>query len=208
MAGLTFRYPFGMVSQAPSSQTSMVFESRGMPSHIKNAVKMIQPFYSENATVDKARAFWNAFERATDGLDEQLRLNAFRECLKGKTGEDWWTYSRISDFETLRVRFYKCAVKYEEPRRTNRGFRTGGERRASHSPFAAQVLKRQAQSSRKKKKPGCPSENFLCTSSRPSPRPLPATLLATPTLVLVGELFASKLLMSSRVRGTARCTRR
>ncbi|KAG3172775.1 hypothetical protein PC128_g18440 [Phytophthora cactorum] len=58
----------------------------GIPSHIKNAVKMIQPFYSENATVEKAKSFWNAFERATVGLDEQLRLSAFRECLKGKTG--------------------------------------------------------------------------------------------------------------------------
>jgi len=56
--------------------------------------------------VDRARALWNAFVRATKGLEEQLRINAFRECLKGTTGEDWWAYSRISDFETLCVRFY------------------------------------------------------------------------------------------------------
>ncbi|KAG2800208.1 hypothetical protein PC129_g19609 [Phytophthora cactorum] len=77
-----------------------------MPSHIKNAVKMIQPFCSENATVEKAKSFWNAFERATVGLDEQLRLSAFRECLKGKTGENWRMYSQINDFETLRTRFH------------------------------------------------------------------------------------------------------
>lgn len=44
--------------------------------------------------------------RATEGLDEQLRLRAFRECLKGKPGTDWWTNSKIEDFATLRVRFY------------------------------------------------------------------------------------------------------
>ncbi|KAE9302125.1 hypothetical protein PR003_g22356 [Phytophthora rubi] len=78
----------------------------GMPQHIKNAVRMIQPFYSDNTTVDKARAFWDAFVRATAGLDEPLRLSAFRECLKGKSGEEWWMYSRIEDFETLRIRFH------------------------------------------------------------------------------------------------------
>ncbi|KAE8952829.1 hypothetical protein PR001_g33132, partial [Phytophthora rubi] len=82
----------------------------GMPSRIKNAVKMIQPFYSEGSTVEKARAFWNAFERATVGLEEQLRLSAFRECLKGKTAEDWWMYSLIPDFETLRTRFHNQVV--------------------------------------------------------------------------------------------------
>ncbi|KAE9286946.1 hypothetical protein PF001_g21209 [Phytophthora fragariae] len=67
---------------------------------------MIQPFYTDNSTVDKARAFWDALELATVGLDETLRLSAFRECLKGKSGEEWWMCSRIDDFETLRVRFH------------------------------------------------------------------------------------------------------
>ncbi|KAE9200826.1 hypothetical protein PF005_g15200 [Phytophthora fragariae] len=58
---------------------------------------------TENSTVDKTRAFWDAFERATVGLDESLRLSAFRECLKGKPGEEWWMYSKIEDFETLRA---------------------------------------------------------------------------------------------------------
>ncbi|KAE9085617.1 hypothetical protein PF010_g20390 [Phytophthora fragariae] len=59
----------------------------GMPSNIRNAIKMIQPFYSDSTTVDKARTFRNAFERATEGLEDALRLSAFRECLKGKAGE-------------------------------------------------------------------------------------------------------------------------
>ncbi|KAE9218437.1 hypothetical protein PF004_g13857 [Phytophthora fragariae] len=80
--------------------------SYGMPSRIKNAVKMIQPFYSDSASVDKARTFWDAFDRAIEGLEDALRLSAFRECLKGKAGEQWWMYSQIHDFETLRTRLH------------------------------------------------------------------------------------------------------
>ncbi|OWZ00385.1 hypothetical protein PHMEG_00028435 [Phytophthora megakarya] len=67
---------------------------------------MIQPFYFEGATVEKDRSFWDAFERATVGLKDAVRLNAFRVLLKGKTGVDWWMHSRIDDFDTLRTRFY------------------------------------------------------------------------------------------------------
>ncbi|KAE9034825.1 hypothetical protein PR002_g7901 [Phytophthora rubi] len=97
------------VTNAPTPATgtaATAYRFSGMPSPIKNAVRMVQPFNSKNSTVDKARAFWDAFERATVGLDESLRLSAFRECLKGKPGEEWWMYSKIEDFETLRVRFH------------------------------------------------------------------------------------------------------
>ncbi|KAE9113270.1 hypothetical protein PF010_g10137, partial [Phytophthora fragariae] len=53
----------------------------GMPSSIKNAFRMIQPFYSDGATIEKARAFWDSFEMATVGLSDTIRLSAFRECL-------------------------------------------------------------------------------------------------------------------------------
>ncbi|GMF41873.1 unnamed protein product [Phytophthora fragariaefolia] len=59
----------------------------GMPSHIKNAVKMIPPFYSENSTVEKARAFWNSFYCATVGLVEPLRLSTFRDCSRARLAE-------------------------------------------------------------------------------------------------------------------------
>ncbi|KAE8903249.1 hypothetical protein PF007_g25626 [Phytophthora fragariae] len=101
----------------------------GMPSRIKNAVKMIQPFYSEGSTVEKARAFWNAFERATVGLEEQQRLSAFRECLKGKTAEDWWMYSLIPGFETLRTRFHNhfvCLTPLQMIERVKNAKRTRG----------------------------------------------------------------------------------
>ncbi|KAE9052764.1 hypothetical protein PF010_g33108, partial [Phytophthora fragariae] len=90
---------------------------------------MIQPFYSEGSTVEKARAFWNAFERATVGLEEQLRLSAFRECLKGKTAEDWWMYSLFPDFETLRTRFHNqfvCLTPLQMIERLKNAKRTKG----------------------------------------------------------------------------------
>ncbi|ETN06451.1 hypothetical protein PPTG_13775 [Phytophthora nicotianae INRA-310] len=55
------------------------YASYGMPSHIKSAVRMIQPFYSDVSLVEKKKTFWEAFERTTKGLSEPLRLSAFRE---------------------------------------------------------------------------------------------------------------------------------
>ncbi|ETO71427.1 hypothetical protein F444_12245 [Phytophthora nicotianae P1976] len=55
------------------------YASYGMSSHIKSAVRMIQPFYSDVSLVEKKRTFWEAFERTTKGLSEPLRLSAFRE---------------------------------------------------------------------------------------------------------------------------------
>ncbi|KAI9982010.1 hypothetical protein PInf_009798 [Phytophthora infestans] len=95
-------YASGYSHPAPS--TAVV--PFGMPTNIRNAIRMIQPFYSDGASVEKAKTFWDSFERATVGLEESIRLSAFRECLKGKTGEDWWTYSRINSFDTLRTRFH------------------------------------------------------------------------------------------------------
>ncbi|GMF45766.1 unnamed protein product [Phytophthora fragariaefolia] len=69
----------------------------GMPSTIKNTIRMIQPFYSDSASVDKARTFWNAFVRATEGLDDALRLNPSPdditlkddEAFEGMSAEVW-----------------------------------------------------------------------------------------------------------------------
>ncbi|KAE9018352.1 hypothetical protein PF011_g6296 [Phytophthora fragariae] len=119
--------PGGQVQS--STGATIVTSYGGMPSRIKNAVKMIQPFYSDGSTVEKARAFWNAFERATVGLEEQLRLSAFRECLKGKTAEEWWMYSMIPDFETLRTRFHNqfvCLTPLQMIERLKNAKRTKG----------------------------------------------------------------------------------
>ncbi|KAG3086010.1 hypothetical protein PI124_g18363 [Phytophthora idaei] len=77
----------------------------GMPSCVKNAVRMIQSFYSDTSTVEKSQSFWNASVRASTCLNETARLSVFRECLKGKTGENRWMYSPINEFETLRRGF-------------------------------------------------------------------------------------------------------
>ncbi|KAE9010896.1 hypothetical protein PR003_g15513 [Phytophthora rubi] len=101
----------------------------GVPSHIKNAIKMIPPFYSDGSTVEKARAFWNTFERATVGLDETLRLSAFRERLRGKSGEEWWLHSKITDFMTLQIRFYNqfvCLTPLQVMERLSTAKRTRG----------------------------------------------------------------------------------
>ncbi|KAG2775410.1 hypothetical protein PC129_g20339 [Phytophthora cactorum] len=37
----------------------------GMLSHIKNAVRMIQPFYSDESSAEKVMALWGALERVT-----------------------------------------------------------------------------------------------------------------------------------------------
>ncbi|KAE9001515.1 hypothetical protein PR001_g18498 [Phytophthora rubi] len=118
----------GSATQAFTATTTVTAYG-GMPSRIKNAVKMIQPFYSDESTVEKERAFWNAFERATVGLEEQLRLSAFRGCLKGKTTEDWWMYSIIPDFETLRTRFHNqfvCLTPLQMIERLKNAKRTRG----------------------------------------------------------------------------------
>lgn len=69
------------------SVATMPFDSRyeyGMPSSINNTVRMIQPFYSDDATVEKARPFRVTFERATLGMNATFRLSAFRDFVMGK----------------------------------------------------------------------------------------------------------------------------
>ncbi|OWZ03594.1 LOW QUALITY PROTEIN: hypothetical protein PHMEG_00024645 [Phytophthora megakarya] len=56
----------------------------GIPTELWNAVKVIIPFYSDNATNERAAAFWRSFEKCTNGMNDDLRLTAFEQCLKGK----------------------------------------------------------------------------------------------------------------------------
>eukprot|EP00644_Phytophthora_capsici_P008768 jgi/Phyca11/131854/e_gw1.118.16.1 len=78
----------------------------GIPTELRNAVKVIVPFYSDTATSERAAAFWSSFERCTYGMDDQMRLTAFEQCLMGKVDQAWWYNSVIRDFETLRVKLY------------------------------------------------------------------------------------------------------
>ncbi|KAI9992671.1 hypothetical protein PInf_014827 [Phytophthora infestans] len=78
----------------------------GIPNELRNAVKVAVPFYSDTATSERAAAFWRSFEKCTMGMDDQMRLTAFEQCLKGKKGQEWWYNSRIDSFELLRSRFH------------------------------------------------------------------------------------------------------
>ncbi|EEY61734.1 uncharacterized protein PITG_22426, partial [Phytophthora infestans T30-4] len=73
----------------------------GIPTELRNAVKAIVSFYSETATYKRAAAFWRSFDRCMLGLDAQMRLTAFEQCLKGTLGQEWCYNARINDFETL-----------------------------------------------------------------------------------------------------------
>ncbi|KAG2800803.1 hypothetical protein PC112_g20312 [Phytophthora cactorum] len=78
----------------------------GIPTELRNAVKVIVPFYSDTATSERAAAFWRSFEKCAYGMDGQMGLTAFAQCLKGKVGQEWWYNSRIDSFEALRLRFH------------------------------------------------------------------------------------------------------
>jgi hypothetical protein len=78
----------------------------GVPNELRNAVKVIVPFHSESASSERAAAFWRSLEKCTFGMDDQMRLTAFEQCLKGKVGLEWWYNSQIDSFEALRVRFH------------------------------------------------------------------------------------------------------
>ncbi|KAI9981035.1 hypothetical protein PInf_010389 [Phytophthora infestans] len=82
----------------------------GIPNELRNAVKVIVPLYSVTASSERAAAFWRSFEKFTMCMDDQLRLTAFEQCLKGKKGQEWWYNSRIHSFESLRSRFHNRFV--------------------------------------------------------------------------------------------------
>ncbi|KAG3109258.1 hypothetical protein PI125_g11088 [Phytophthora idaei] len=73
---------------------------------VSYAVKVLPWFYSNTATVEKARDFWELFEAHTVGLPDQSRLLVFRQKLKGREVERWWNNSTIRTLKTLKVRFH------------------------------------------------------------------------------------------------------
>ncbi|KAG3237893.1 hypothetical protein PI124_g17132 [Phytophthora idaei] len=73
---------------------------------VSNAVKVVTMFYSDTATVEKTREFWEFFYAHMDGLPDRPRLLVFRQKLKGGEVERWWGNSSIRTFATLKVRFH------------------------------------------------------------------------------------------------------
>ncbi|KAI9998539.1 hypothetical protein PInf_002930 [Phytophthora infestans] len=73
---------------------------------MSTVMKVLPMFYSDTATVEKARDFWELFEDHTDRLPDRERLLVFRQKLKGREAERWWSNSSIKSFATLKVRFH------------------------------------------------------------------------------------------------------
>ncbi|OWY99119.1 hypothetical protein PHMEG_00029942 [Phytophthora megakarya] len=73
---------------------------------VAHVAKSLPQFFSDSATVEKARLFWNAFEANTEGLPDQSSLLVFSQKLKGREAERWWGNSSIRDFKTLKLRFH------------------------------------------------------------------------------------------------------
>ncbi|KAE9014034.1 hypothetical protein PR001_g15239, partial [Phytophthora rubi] len=77
-----------------------------LSSMVSNVMKVLPVFYSDTATTEKARDFWELFEAHTSHLPDQSRLLIFRQKIKGRPAERWWNNSTIKTFSTLKVRFH------------------------------------------------------------------------------------------------------
>ncbi|GMF40668.1 unnamed protein product [Phytophthora fragariaefolia] len=77
-----------------------------LSSMVSNVMKVVPVFYSDTATMEKARDFWELFEAHTAHLPDQSRLLVFRQKIKGRPAERWWNNSTIKTFATLKVRFH------------------------------------------------------------------------------------------------------
>ncbi|ETO60897.1 hypothetical protein F444_20971 [Phytophthora nicotianae P1976] len=89
----------------------------GISTDLRNAVKVIVPFYSDTASSERAAAFWRSLRNARKGWT-------------GKTGQEWWYNSRIEDFESLRVRFHNrfiCQTPAQMWERLKKARRNKGE---------------------------------------------------------------------------------
>ncbi|KAG3112648.1 hypothetical protein PI125_g8029 [Phytophthora idaei] len=73
---------------------------------VSNVVKVFPMFYSDSATVEKARGYWEMFAAHTEGLLGRSRLLVFHQKLKGREAERWWGNSSIRTFATLTVRIH------------------------------------------------------------------------------------------------------
>ncbi|GMF81883.1 unnamed protein product [Phytophthora fragariaefolia] len=56
---------------------------------VSNVVKVLPVFYSDTATVEKGREFWELFEAHTEHLPDQSRLLVSRQKIKGRPAERW-----------------------------------------------------------------------------------------------------------------------
>ncbi|OWZ12496.1 hypothetical protein PHMEG_00014333 [Phytophthora megakarya] len=96
----------GNQKSGPQGNSLLNLPPIALSNTVAHVVKSLPQFFSDSATVEKARLFWNAFEANTDGLLDQSRLLVFSQKLKGHEAERWWGNSSIRDFRTLKLRFH------------------------------------------------------------------------------------------------------
>ncbi|OWZ07409.1 hypothetical protein PHMEG_00020202 [Phytophthora megakarya] len=95
----------GNLSRLPGNSLSNL-PPIALSNTVAHMVKSLPQFFSDSATVEKTRLFWNAFETNTEVLPDQSRLLVFRQKLKGRETERWWGNSSIRDFKTLKLQFH------------------------------------------------------------------------------------------------------
>ncbi|KAE9066202.1 hypothetical protein PF010_g27899 [Phytophthora fragariae] len=74
-------------------------------------MKLISYFDSEDACSESAKDFWWCFETATEWFNDASRLRIFKARMIGSVGERWCLSSRLTDFETLKRRFYNRFIR-------------------------------------------------------------------------------------------------
>ncbi|KAE8971605.1 hypothetical protein PR002_g26772 [Phytophthora rubi] len=85
---------------------------RGDMMKAENNMRELIPYFdSDNASVESAEDFWWCFETATERFDDATRLRMFAARIRGTVGERWRLNSRLTDFETLKRRFYNRFIR-------------------------------------------------------------------------------------------------
>ncbi|KAE8981310.1 hypothetical protein PR002_g23866 [Phytophthora rubi] len=74
-------------------------------------MKLISYFDSEDACSESSKDFWWCFETATEWFNDASRLRIFKARMSGSVGERWCLSSRLTDFETLKRRFYNRFIR-------------------------------------------------------------------------------------------------
>ncbi|KAI9985214.1 hypothetical protein PInf_004539 [Phytophthora infestans] len=102
--GLRGGYGPGMAAKIPVPKgTADPFQLSQL---VSNAMKVLPVFYSDTATVEKARGLWELFEVHTEGLPDRSRLLVLRQRLKGQEAERWWGNSSIRTLSMRKDRFH------------------------------------------------------------------------------------------------------
>ncbi|OWY93123.1 LOW QUALITY PROTEIN: hypothetical protein PHMEG_00037598 [Phytophthora megakarya] len=74
-------------------------------------------------------------------MRDDLRLTAFEQCLKGKTGQEWWYNSRIENFRQLKDQFHNRFLSQTPAQIWNRLKSAKGNRDESAEEWGDRILR-------------------------------------------------------------------